>query len=74
MRRNPLERVMNMLNKLSSKKMDASFILTDPDTFFGLLALHAASELGIDTGVSVGEILDFYKDGASSKPPFSPFF
>jgi hypothetical protein len=74
MRRNPAERVMNMIIQLLSKNIDASFILTNPDAFFGLLALYAAKELGIDTGVSVGQIIDFYKDSASSKPSSFPFF
>ncbi len=74
MQRNSPDRVINMINKLTPKKINVSFILTNPDTFWGLLALHAASELGIDTGVSADEVLSFSQDGAGSKPPSFPFF
>lgn len=65
---------MNMINKLSSKNIDPGFIFKHPDAFFGLLALYAANELGIDAGVSVDQIFDFYKDSENSKSPSFPFF
>ncbi len=74
MRRNPPDRVINILGKLASKRLDVSFILTHPDTFWGLLALHAAGELGIDTGVSVDEVLNFAPDDAGTNPFPFPFF
>ncbi|MFI3154645.1 MAG: hypothetical protein QX199_00670 [Methylococcaceae bacterium] len=74
MRRNPPDRVINAISKLASKKLDVSFILTNPDTFWGLLALHAASELGIDTGVSADEVLSFSQEEAGSKSSSFPFF
>lgn len=74
MRKSSPERMINTINKSLSKPIDPSFILLNPDAFVALLMLQAAAELGIDTGVTGDQVIEFCNVGNGSKPPSFPFF
>ncbi len=74
MRKGSPERMIKILSKLLPKNMDISCILLYPDLLSALSILHAASELGIDTGVTVADVLKACNVSATSKPPSFPFF
>jgi len=59
MRKSSPERMINTINKSLSKPIDPSFILLNPDAFVALLMLQAAVELGIDTGVTGDQVIEF---------------
>ena len=74
MKKSSPERVIKTINKSLSKPIDVSFFMLNPDAFVALLMLQAAAELGIDTGVTGDQVIEFCNDGSGSKPPSFPFF
>ena len=74
MRKGSPERMIKILSKLLPKNMDISCIILYPDLMSALSILHAASELGVDTGVTVADVLKACNVSGTSKPPSFPFF
>lgn len=72
--KNPPERMIKIINKSLSKPIAASILTLNPDAFVALLILHAAAELGIDTGVTGDQVIEFCDIGNGSEPPSFPFF
>jgi len=74
MRKSSPERVIKTINNSLSKSIDMSFLMLNPEAFVALLMLQAAAELGIDTGVTGDQVVEFCEIGEGSKPPSFPFF
>jgi hypothetical protein len=68
------EQVIKTINNSLSKPIDASLLTLNPDVFVALLILQAAAELGVDTGVTGDQVIEFCDIGNDSKPPSFPFF
>lgn len=73
MRKSSPEQMIKTINKSLSKPIDASFFMIKPDAFVALLILQAAAELGIETGVSGDQVIEFCDMDNGSEPSF-PFF
>ncbi|MEY3807509.1 MAG: hypothetical protein RI893_485 [Pseudomonadota bacterium] len=70
MRKNTLEHVIKVLSDKFLKNMDISVIISNPNLMTSLLILHVASEMGIDTGVTIDDVFKACNVGENSKPLF----
>ncbi|MGR9012595.1 MAG: tetratricopeptide repeat protein [Gammaproteobacteria bacterium] len=74
MEKNSPERMFKIINKSLSEPIAPTFILLNPDAFVALLMLRVAAQLGIETGVTGDQVVEFCEKKQGSKPSsFPPF-
>ena len=64
---------LKLADIVGSKENILMSVMREPEFFSALILLYAADELGIDTGVSVDEVLDYFDIDTGSQSDSFPF-